>query len=331
MKDHYYAQLAEYKKTQGYAEYQQYLADFKAKHEPNSKSFEDCIEEPHILTVATDIKRLKEDRPASPERRSSDERLASSPDHRESSANSSELYYGDRRRSAFDSPQLLTRADWRQPTRPDNVSPDMPSGMLPPDNGLSPRHNKPAFASINVPHSNAPVPVHLNSSLRSSSSQSGSPMNDHPMAVSTSMAYGYHPMMSSTPQGSDSPPVNMSNTASRRPTLASENSLPSLRHSDSIGSSASAGSPINSSVPPATSAFSRVLPSRELPPLFQSRQSSLSQTLPPMKTPGSPGHYSPQGYSPPASGLATLLRAGEHLASNGTEPRIENYHDSRYP
>ena len=38
MKDHYYAQLAEYKKTQDYAHYQNYLEDFKAKHEPSSES-----------------------------------------------------------------------------------------------------------------------------------------------------------------------------------------------------------------------------------------------------------------------------------------------------
>lgn len=38
MKDHYYAQLAEYKKTQEYSQYQDYLADFKAKHEHGSKS-----------------------------------------------------------------------------------------------------------------------------------------------------------------------------------------------------------------------------------------------------------------------------------------------------
>lgn len=37
MKDHYYAQLAEYKKTSDYAQYQNYLEDFKAKHEPSSK------------------------------------------------------------------------------------------------------------------------------------------------------------------------------------------------------------------------------------------------------------------------------------------------------
>lgn len=36
MKDHYYTQLAEYKKTQDYADYQRYLVDFKAKHEPRS-------------------------------------------------------------------------------------------------------------------------------------------------------------------------------------------------------------------------------------------------------------------------------------------------------
>jgi hypothetical protein len=38
MKDHYYSQLAEYKKTQDYVHYQNYLEDFKAKHEPSSKS-----------------------------------------------------------------------------------------------------------------------------------------------------------------------------------------------------------------------------------------------------------------------------------------------------
>jgi len=38
MKDRYYAELAEYKKTENYARYQNYLEDFKAKHEPSSKS-----------------------------------------------------------------------------------------------------------------------------------------------------------------------------------------------------------------------------------------------------------------------------------------------------
>jgi len=31
-KERYYAQLAEYKKTPEYAQYQEYLVDFKAKH-----------------------------------------------------------------------------------------------------------------------------------------------------------------------------------------------------------------------------------------------------------------------------------------------------------
>jgi hypothetical protein len=33
-KEKYYAELAEYKKTPEYAQYQIYLADFKAKHKP---------------------------------------------------------------------------------------------------------------------------------------------------------------------------------------------------------------------------------------------------------------------------------------------------------
>jgi len=36
MKETYYSQLAEYKKTARYAKYQDYLAEFKAKHNPQS-------------------------------------------------------------------------------------------------------------------------------------------------------------------------------------------------------------------------------------------------------------------------------------------------------
>lgn len=37
MKDRYYSELAEYKKTQDYADYQQYFSDIKAKHEARGK------------------------------------------------------------------------------------------------------------------------------------------------------------------------------------------------------------------------------------------------------------------------------------------------------
>lgn len=167
----------------------------------------------------------------------------------------------------------------------------------------SPLPAKPTFASINgsQPHNTS----HLNSHRHIS--QSATPMGDHPMAVSTSIAYGFHPML--TTNGSDSPVPSL---ASRRSTLASEHSLPSLRHSESLSSGHSAGSPLstsNGSLPP----FNRALPSRELPPPFLTKTSSGTPSLPPIKAPGSPGIYSPQ-----VSGLATLLRAGEHLASNGS-------------
>jgi hypothetical protein len=180
---------------------------------------------------------------------------------------------------------------------------------------MSPRHNKPAFASINAQPSNNSA--HMNP--RRTNTQSNSPMNNHPMAISTSMAYGYHPMLATHNSSSDSPPA----VHARRPTLASESSLPSLRHSDSYGSS-SAGSPLNTTAP-IQSSLSRGIPSRELPPPFPSRQSGLPQSLPPMKTPGSPSRYSPS-----SSGLATLLRAGEHIASIGPDARLESHQDSRY-
>ncbi|KAM0690309.1 hypothetical protein Q7P36_009076 [Cladosporium allicinum] len=300
MKDHYYAQLAEYKKTQEYSQYQDYLADFKAKHEHGN------------------AKRLKEAQP-SPSRRSSDER-ASSPDVRESSANSSEQQYYERRRSTYDSARILNPVDWRPSTRSGHASPDLSCNSMQLEAAFSPRHTKPVttFASINAPpQQNVPVHLKPSPSLRSNG-HSVSPLQDHPMAISTSMAYGYHPMLVS--QNSDSPPPTM--PLARRPTLPSEGSLPSLRHSDSYGSS-SAGSPSTSSGPN----FSRAVPSRQLPLPFPSRQNSISaasQSLPPMKAPGSPGHY-----SPPSSGLATLLRAGEHLASTGGDMRIgNNYPDT---
>ena len=260
-----------------------------------------------------DGKRLKEDKNASPHRRSSDERLQSSPDHRDTYATSSiEQHGGMRRPSSIGSPRIVNTADWRPLTLSNDTSPE----TTPPDFNTSPRHNKPAFASINAPQSN--TPAFINSQL--TSTHSGSPMHSHPMAISTSMAYGYHPMIAtqnSSSSSSNSPPLGHS----RRPTLASETSLPSLRHSDSLGSS-SAGSPLNTSAP-SNSVLSRGLPSRELPPPFTARQNGFTPSLPPMKTPGSPARYSPL-----SSGLATLLRAGEHLASNGPDVRLD-YHDSR--
>lgn len=313
MKDRYYAQLAEYKKTQDYAHYQNYLEDFKAKHEP-SKSPIPLQATVHRLTCSIDGKRLKEDKNASPGRRSSDERLVSSPDNRESCASSIEQYGGLRRPSTIGSPQIVNTADWRPLTLSNHTSPEIPT----PDSNQSPRHHQPAFASINAPQSSTPT---LMNHRRTNTHSGGSPMNNHhPMAISTSMAYGYHPMLATQNSSSssiNSPPL----VHSRRPTLASESSLPSLRHSDSLSSSS--GSPLNTSAP-SNSALSRGIPNRELPPPFPARQSTFTPTLPPMKTPGSP-----QRYSPSSSGLATLLRAGEHLANNGPDVRLD-LHDSRY-
>lgn len=312
MKDRYYAQLAEYKKTQDYAHYQNYLEEFKAKHEPSSKSPILLQAGEGRLIFPIDGKRLKEDKNASPGRRSSDERLVSSPDHRENCASSIEQYGGLRRPSIIGSPQIINTADWRPLTLSNHTSPEIPT----PDSNRSPRHNQPAFSSINAPQSSTPA---LMNHRRTNTHSGGSPMNNHhPMAISTSMAYGYHPMLATqnSSSSSNSPPL----VHSRRPTLASESSLPSLRHSDSLSSSS--GSPLNTSAP-INSALSRGIPNRELPPPFPARQSGLAPSLPPMKAPGSPPRYSSL-----SSGLATLLRAGEHLASNGPDVRLD-LHDSR--
>lgn len=225
----------------------------------------------------------------------------SSPEHSVDQQN------GNRRQSAMGSPHIHASAEWRPTNRSDNT----PADILTPDLNMSPRRNQSAFASINGTKSH--TPAHM---IPGPGALSGSSMN-HPMAISTSMAYGYHPMLATQNSSSNSPP----NIHSRRPTLASETSLPSLRHSDSLSSS-SAGSPLNTSSAPNPTSLSRGIPSRELPPPFPSRQNCHPQSLPPMKTPGSPPRY-----SSPSAAITTLLRAGEHLASNGPP---ESLQDSRY-
>ena len=239
-----------------------------------------------------------------------------SPDQRSSCTNSIEQHGGIRRPSTLGSPRIVNTTDWRPLAFSNHTSPESTT----PDSNTSPRHNKPTFASINGPQSSTPALINP----RRTNTHSASPMHNHPMAISTSMAYGYHPMLVTQNSSSSNSPPTLS---SRRPTLSSESSLPSLRHSDSL-SSGSAGSPLHTSAinaPSAPSALSRGIPNRELPLPFPARQSGLAASLPPMKTPGSPSRF-----SPPSSGLATLLRAGEHLASHGADARLDP-HDSRYP
>lgn len=262
-----------------------------------------------------DGKRIKEDKPASPNRRSSDDRMMSSPDRRESSANSSEQMQGDRRQSAFGSPQLPSFADWRPSTQSEHGSPDMASGPQPPELAYSPRHSKFGMGGANPTQPFNPALLNYNQPHGKTGATS---MHEHPMAVSTSLAYGYH--QSPPGQAFGSP-----RSASRRPTLASESSLPSLRHTDSTSSTSQpAGSPRNGSLSSGPSSISQGMQNRELPPLLPSRSTGLPQGLPPMKVPDE---------SSPAPGLATLLRAGEHLASTSVRDdcRTENgYQTFRY-
>lgn len=58
MKDRYYAQLADYKKTEAYGQYQNYLADFKAKHEPDSKQIDLTT---HKQSVPANIAQMEKD------------------------------------------------------------------------------------------------------------------------------------------------------------------------------------------------------------------------------------------------------------------------------
>lgn len=51
-KEKYYAELSDYKKTSQYAQYQEYLADFKAKHAaPRTGNVEFNHRARHLLTI----------------------------------------------------------------------------------------------------------------------------------------------------------------------------------------------------------------------------------------------------------------------------------------
>lgn len=216
---------------------------------------------------------MKEGSPESSGRRDSDDRFMNSPDTRESSNYGSDCYHGDKYRPGFGSPQVLDRVEWRP----------------------APRLAKPTFARINGPQPSNSSHLGPHRQL----SQTATPMGDHPMAVSTSLAYGYHPMFAL--HSIDSPsPATGSAAGSRRPTLASEHSLPSLRHSDSLSSVNSAGSSLstsNGSLPP----LNRALESREQPFPFpqnlpRPRQRSLRSRLLDSLTAFRPRHLASQPF-----------------------------------
>ena len=119
--------------------------------------------------------------------------------------------------------------------------------------------------------------------------------NEHPMASSTNLAYGYTPTMSHN--SSQSPPLPDRN----RPSPSEPAGFPPLM-----------GGPRGSPFAPTLRSG---LPNRQLPPLFPSRPApGGSQSLPmPMKSPqtSDPSYHQQQQQS----GIATLLRAGEHLAA----------------
>lgn len=249
------------------------------------------------LIIRADNKRKREDSDNSQARPLSDDRDASSPNNRIDGTHSSG--YPERTRSEINSPNGFTRLEWRPQHANYNGAPEDHQGNASP--GFSPRHKRTTFSSINMlpPHPSLPGAQQYSMSEQHHSSPR---TNEYPMASSTNMAYGFTPMLSQHPSTSASPP------------------LPGTRNEPAGFPPIMNNSPRGSPFGPMRSG----LPNRQLPPLFPTPQQIGSQGIPlPMKSPqmhdGFQQQQQQQQQQPPtSSGIATLLRAGEHLASSET-------------
>lgn len=217
----------------------------------------------------------------------------SSPENRGSSTHSSERQYHERR-SPLDAAPFSSRP---RPGSSEQPSPEihkfhLNSAQASPT--FSPHQSSSAFASINGPHVQS---SNAHTAYRRDGVQILSPRTNHPMAVSTSLAYGYVPQSQRTPT---SPPDHGGSN-----TLISNNSstLPPLINRDH--------------------SFRATLPNRQLPlpPLREAhRDSHLPHTL---ASPTADHSVQRRG-----SGIATLLQAGEHLASHNPRSPPPIKHES---
>jgi hypothetical protein len=308
MKDRYHAQLVEYKKTRQYAEYQEYLVDFRTKDEESSSR--KARVPASVVTKPTsrkDSKRKRDDQQNSSSRHSDRGWNASRPDSRDTTTQSSERQHGDQYRAVLEPFPKLARVNRRTYIMTDNSSPEyLPSIHL--DTLALPLcHTKGALTSINAPQLQDSRPA----SKRSRNDNHDAPppykQCDHPTSTSIKLSYG------STPGLNSKPTTTTSDTFRREQrTYIGPMASPAFWCLHSTAPSSCAKSPDAASTPNVISSFTRRFPNSDLLPCIPSRLASFR-----------PGATTMEGTSLPKrslfatlpSGFGTLLHASEHLAS----------------
>jgi hypothetical protein len=308
MKDRYHAQLAEYKKTRQYAEYQEYLVDFRTKDEELSSGkarvLASDVTKP---TSRKDSKRKRDDQQNSSSRHSDRGWNAGRLDSRDTTTQSSERQHGDQYRAVLEPSRKLARVNRRTCIMTDNSSPEyLPSIHL--DTPALPLcHTKGALTSINAPQLQDSRP----GSKRSRNDNPDAPppytQYDHPTSTSIKLAYG------STPGLNSKPATTTSDTFSRgQQTYIGPMTSPAFWRLHSTAFSNCAKAPDAASTPNVLGASTRRFPNSHLLPCIPSR---LASSRPGATTLEGPALPKRPLFAILPSGFATLLHASEHLAS----------------
>ncbi|OQN95173.1 hypothetical protein B0A48_18699 [Cryoendolithus antarcticus] len=280
-KDKYYSQLSGYKKTSKFAEYQIYLADFKAKHEPP----------PH------GGKRKRDDKLSSLTSRCSNgtDAGASSPENSYLHAESSL----DPRSSFVEFPSSSNTPDFKNPKYTPSQSTTRQCNAAAADSSsISPRLPKPRFAPKPTPERQKPATLPLLPPYKETvcvSEYAFTTHINHPMAISTQLAYGYIPNLGNNLPSTSRSSSSLNNNSATPPDASLEKVLtPSTRvrtpdFLTSIEGPANEGGR---------------MADRRLAPLLMGRGN----------------RYVGQGQASPlgAVGITSLLRAGEHLEGSGS-------------
>ncbi|KAK6436398.1 hypothetical protein LTR95_007413 [Oleoguttula sp. CCFEE 5521] len=280
-KDKYYSQLSEYKKTSKFAEYQIYLADFKAKHEPP----------PH------GGKRKRDDKLSCLTSRCSNgtDAGASSPKNSYLDAESSL----DPRSSFVEFPSSSNTPDFKHPKYTPSQSTTRQCNAAAADSSsFSPRLPKPRFAPKPTPERQKPATLPLLPPYKETvcvSEYAFTTHINHPMAISTQLAYGYIPNLGN----------NLPSTSRSSSSLNNNSAIPpdaSLEKVPAPSTRVRTPDFLTSIEGPANEG--RRMADRRLPPLLMGRGN----------------RYVGQGQASPlgAVGIASLLRAGEHLEASGS-------------
>jgi hypothetical protein len=309
MKDKYLVQLVEYKKTRQYAEYQEYLVDFRAKHaNPSSRKPKVLVADVTKPTSRPDSKRKRDDQQNGSSCHSSCWWNESRPDVNDATTQSSERQYGDQYRAVFEPHLKLARVDWSTSiVRDDNLSEYLPSIHLDTP-ALPSSYKKSVFTSIDAPRLRDPRSV---SKYLWNGDHHAAPSYtkcDHLIGTSIKLAY-----YGSTSGLNDKPTTTISDTSRQRQQVyMGPIASPTFWRPDSTAFSNGAKSTDAASTPNVLSLSTSKFLNSHLLPCIPSRLANPYLGATALEFSALPKRSL---FAPLPSSLASLLRGGEHLAS----------------